>query len=166
MKKYSKIILVINFLLSYSVILFPFPFASLEKSLLYKAIGYTYVNYVVRPEYRFQKCIWDFSGCKEGQKFSKFSGYSKLTENNKVYYSEDFVIKSDYFPYRILDFERLDKLNRELKDTNKKDHYIIAGTGDQKDAKALQYIVIAIFFIFTQWLNWRYRFLISGKLSK
>ena len=51
---------------------------------MYKPIGYIYVNYVVWPEYRFQKCIWDFSGCKEGQKFSKYSGYSKLTENNKV----------------------------------------------------------------------------------
>ena len=165
MKKYSKTILVINFLLAYAVIVFPFPFASIENSLLYHRIGYVYVNYVVGPEYRFQKCV-NIYGCKEGQTFSKYSGYSKLTENNKVYYSEDFVIKSDYFPYRILDFERLDKLNRELKDTNKKYHYIIAGTGDQKDAKALQYIVIAIFFIFTHWLNWRYRFLISGKLSK
>jgi hypothetical protein len=119
----------------------------------------------VGPHYSFHTCA-NIYGCKEGQKFSKYSGYSKLTENNKVYYSEDFVIKSDYFPYRILDFERLDKLNRDLKDTNKQYHYIIVGTGDQKDAKALQYIVIAIFFIFTQWLNWRYRFLISGKLSK
>ena len=64
-------------------------------------------------------------GCKQGQTFSKYSGYSKLTENNKVYYSEDFVIKSDYFPYRILDFERIDKLNRELRDANKKYHYIL-----------------------------------------
>ena len=95
MKKYSKAVLIINFLLAYFIILFPFPFASLEKSLLYKAIGYTYINYVVRPEYRFQKCIWDFSGCKEGQKFSKFSGYSKITENNKIYYSKDFFIKDD-----------------------------------------------------------------------
>ena len=103
MKKYSKTILVINFLLAYAVIVFPFPFASIEKSLLYHRIGYVYVNYVVGPEYRFQKCV-NIYGCKQGQTFSKYSGYSKLTENNKVYYSEDFVIKSDYFPYRILDF--------------------------------------------------------------
>ena len=166
MKKYSKIILVINFLLSYSVILFPFPFASLEKSLLYNPIGYAYVNYVVWPEYRFQKCLWGFSGCKEGQKFSKFSGYSKITENNKVYYSKDFFIKDDYPPYQILDFERLDNLNRELKDMNKKYHYIIVAAGDQKDQGTIHGFLLIAFFIFTQWLNWRYRFLISGKLYK
>ena len=153
-------------ILLYFIILFPFPFASLEKSLLYKAIGYTYVNYVVRPEYRFQKCIWDFSGCKEGQKFSKFSGYSKITENNKIYNSEDFVFKVDYPPYRILDFERLDNLNIELKDMNKKYHYIIVATGDQKDQGTIHRFLLIAFFIFTQWLNWRYRFLISEKLYK
>ena len=165
MKKYSKTILVINFLLAYAVIVFPFPFASIEKSLLYHRIGYVYVNYVVGPEYRFQKCV-NIYGCKEGQTFSKYSGYSKLTENNKVYYSEDFVIKSDYFPYRILDFERLDKLNRELKDTNKKYYYIIVGIGDQRDQGTIHGFLVIAFFIFTQWLNWRYRFLISEKLYK
>ena len=166
MKKYSKAVLIINFLLAYFIILFPFPFASLAKSLLYKPIGYIYVNYVVWPEYRFQKCIWDFSGCKEGQKFSKFSGYSKITENHKIYNSEDFVFKVDYPPYRILDFERLDNLNIELKDMNKKYHYIIVATGDQKDQGTIHGFLLIAFFILTQWLNWRYRFLISEKLYK
>ena len=166
MKKYSKAVLIINFLLAYFIILFPFPFASLTKSLLYKPIGYIYVNYVVWPEYRFQKCLWGFSGCKEEQKFSKFSGYSKITENNKIYNSKDFVFKVDYPPYRILDFERLDNLNRELKDMNKKYHYIIVGIGDQKDQGTIHGFLVIAFFIFTQWLNWRYRFLISRKLYK
>ena len=165
MKEYSKTILVINFLLAYAVIVFPFPFASIEKSLLYHRIGYVYVNYVVGPEYRFQKCGNTY-GCKEGQKFYKFSGYSKITENNKIYNSEDFVFKVDYPPYRILDFERLDNLNIELKDTNKKYHYIIVATGDQKNQGTIHGFLLIAFFIFTQWLNWRYRFLISGKLSK
>ena len=166
MKKNSKAVLIINFLLAYFIILFPSPFASLTKSLLYKPIGYIYVNYVVWPEYRFQKCIWDFSGCKEGQKFSKFSGYSKITENNKIYNSEDFVFKVDYSPYRNLDFGRLDNLNIELKDMNKKYHYIIVATGDQKDQGTIHGFLLIAFFIFTQWINWRYRFLISEKLYK
>ena len=114
----------------------------------------------------FKNASGGFAGCKEGQKFSKFSGYSKITENNKIYYSENFVIKDDYPPYRILDFERLDNLNRELKDMNKKYHYIIVVTGDQKDQGTIHGFLVIAFFIFTQWLNWRYRFLIFGKLYK
>ncbi len=89
-----------------------------------------------------------------------------ITENNKVYYSKDFVIKDDYPPYQILDFERLDNLNRELKDMNKKYHYIIVATDDQKDQVTIHGFLLIAFFIFTQWINWRYRFLISEKLYK
>ena len=68
--------------------------------------------------------------------------------------------------YRILNFEHLDNLNIELKDMNKKYHYIIVSIGDQRDQGTIHGFLVIAFFIFTQWLNWRYRFLISEKLYK
>ena len=75
-------------------------------------------------------------------------------------------MKVDYPPYRILNFEHLDNLNIELKDMNKKYHYIIVSIGDQRDQGTIHGFLVIAFFIFTQWLNWRYRFLISEKLYK
>ena len=164
MKKYSKTILVINFLLAYFVILFPFPFGSLEKSYLYNPIGSIWTNYFVMPEHRLVKCPIDtiIDPCNEERQFSKYHGHSKIEENNNIYWSKDFVIKVNYPPYRVLDFERIDKLNRELVSMNKDYYYMIIGTGDPKVRGKVHGPFVVIFFIFTQWLNWRYRFLISG----
>ena len=160
MQKYSKFILIFNFLLSYFFIVFPFPFLSIERNFLYEPVREIYINYIVMPEYRFHKCIL-YLPCEEP--FPRFRGKTKLNENGQEYRIKDFVIDSTN---NIVDGERLDNLNKGLKDAQRLYYYVITSSADEKALNFFPGVILILLFILSQWLNWKYRFLISGKLYK
>ena len=104
-----KKLLLVNFIITYTLIVFPFPFSNMEKSLMYNKIGYFYINHIVMPEYGFFKCS-TFVSCNG--KFPKYLTKVKIKEFSSEWQIKDFVKKIDYPPYRLVDnIEELNTIN-------------------------------------------------------
>ena len=149
-----KKLLLVNFIITYTLIVFPFPFSNMEKSLMYNKIGYFYINHIVMPEYGFFKCS-TFVSCNG--KFPKHLIKVKIKEFSSEWQIKDFVKKIDYPPYRlVVNTEELNTVNESLKDSGKNYYYIITtSSGQGEEAKKVTDFFVFLVFIFLQYILYK-----------
>ena len=157
-----KKLLLVNFIITYTLIVFPFPFSNMEKSLMYNKIGYFYINHIVMPEYGFFKCS-TFVSCNG--KFPKYLTKVKIKEFSSEWQIKDFVKKIDYPPYRLVNnIEELNTINESLKDAGKNYYYIVTSSAGQgEEAKKVTDFFVLLFFIFLQYILYKIETYIINK---